>query len=312
MSDIYIYSPSGAVRDRAAFRRGVKHLQQAGYRLTVDPAALSSDSRFAGNDEERLAAIGRAARSGAQASLISRGGYGLTRLLPDLPYAAIQKSIGQGMAWVGFSDFTALQLAVLARTGSITWAGPALCESFGVDPKHPPGIDEITDACFADLLAEQGEGAGWRMGIAASRGLPDRKPGVWVRDAQLWGGNLTVLCSLLGTPYFPQITGGVLFLEDVGEHPYRIERMLTHLLHAGVLARQKAIILGHFTDYHLTSHDRGFGMAAVLSYIRAHLKVPVLTDLPFGHVATRICLPVGAQVDLLVDGRDAMLVWGHV
>ncbi len=312
MSDIYIYSPSGAVRDRAAFRRGVKHLQQAGHRVTVDPAALSSDSRFAGNDEERLAAIGRVARSGAQASLISRGGYGLTRLLPDLPYTAIQKSIGQGMAWVGFSDFTALQLAVLARTGCVTWAGPALCESFGVDPKQSLGVDEITDACFGDLLAEQGEGAGWRMGMAASRGLLDRKPGVWARNAQLWGGNLTVLCSLLGTPYFPQIAGGVLFLEDVGEHPYRIERMLTQLLHAGVLARQKAIVLGQFTEFRLTPHDRGFGMTAVLSHIRAHLTVPVLTDLPFGHVATRICLPVGAQVDLLVDGRDAMLVWGHV
>ncbi len=312
MPDIYIYSPSGAVRDRAAFRRGVKHLQQAGHRVTVDPAALSRESRFAGSDEERLAAIGRVARSGAQASLISRGGYGLTRLLPDLPYAAIQKSIDRGMAWVGFSDFTALQLAVLSRTGGITWAGPALCDSFGGDPMDPEGVDEIADACFADLLSGQGEGAGWRMGLAASRGLPGRKPGVWARDAQLWGGNLTVLCSLLGTPFLPSIDGGVLFLEDVGEHPYRIERMLTQLLHAGVLARQKAIVLGQFTDYRLTPHDRGFGMPAVLSHLRAQLKVPVLTDLPFGHVATRVCLPVGARVDLLVEGRDAMLVWGHI
>ena len=312
MSDLYIYSPSGAVRDRAAFKRGVQFLKSRGHRVTVDPAALKSVTRFAGDDAERLAAIERAARSGAQASLISRGGYGLTRLLPQLPYKAIAQSIDRGMAWVGYSDFTALQLAVLARTGHITWAGPSLLDSFGATGEGSDVVDDITSDCFADLLAEQGEGTGWRMGVATSKALAARKSGVWARDAQLWGGNLSVLCSLLGSPYFPDVSGGVLFLEDVGEHPYRIERMLSQLLHAGVLARQKAIVLGQFTEYKLSPHDKGFGMPSLLAWLRAQLKVPVLTDLPFGHVATRVCLPVGAKVDLLVEGRDVMLVWGHV
>jgi muramoyltetrapeptide carboxypeptidase len=120
------------------------------------------------------------------------------------------------------------------------------------------------------------------------------------------------LCSLLGTPYFPQVEGGVLFLEDVGEHPYRIERLLTQLLLSGVLQRQKAIVLGQFTGFKLTPHDRGYGLSTVVRWLRSQTRVPVLTDLPFGHVATRICLPVGAKVDLLVEGRDAMLVWGHI
>jgi muramoyltetrapeptide carboxypeptidase len=120
------------------------------------------------------------------------------------------------------------------------------------------------------------------------------------------------LCSLLGSPYFPTVSGGVLFLEDVGEHPYRIERLLSQLLHAGVLARQKAIVLGQFTEYKLSPHDKGFGMPSVVAWLRSQVKVPVMTDLPFGHVATRVCLPVGAKVDLLVEGRDVMLVWGHV
>ncbi|MEY2620201.1 MAG: hypothetical protein RIT26_21 [Pseudomonadota bacterium] len=307
MSKIYIYSPSGAVRDKAAFKFGLKALCAMGHEAVVDPTALASSTRFAGSDDERIAAIGRAAASGAQASLISRGGYGLTRLLPRLPYKAIQKSIDRGMAWVGFSDFTALQLAVLAKTGGITWAGPALCDSFGATE-----VDEITQACFEDLLLAQGEGAGWRMGAVAARGLPARKTGLWAKDALLWGGNLSVLCSLLGSTYFPQVEGGVLFLEDVGEHPYRIERMLSQLFLAGVLQRQKAIVLGQFTEYRLTPHDRGFNMRTVVQWLRAQLKVPVLTDLPFGHVPTRVCLPVGAKVDLLVEGRDAMLVWGHI
>lgn len=307
MSQIYIYSPSGAVRDKAAFRRGLRVLTQMGHDTVVDPDALASSTRFAGDDETRIAAIARAAASGSHASLIARGGYGLTRLLPNLPYRAIQKSIDRGMSWVGFSDFTALQLAVLARTGAITWAGPALCDSFGA-----PEVDEIMQACFDDLMLAQGEGAGWRMGVAAARELPRRKPGVWAKDAMLWGGNLSVLCSLIGTPYLPGIEGGILFLEDVAEHPYRIERMISQLLHAGVIQRQKAIVLGQFTDFKLTPHDRGFGLPAVVRWLRSQTRVPVLTDLPFGHVPTRVCLPVGARVDLLVEGRDAMLVWGHI
>jgi len=102
-----------------------------------------------------------------------------------------------------------------------------------------------------------------------------------------------------------------LFLEDVGEHPYRIERMLTQLLHAGVLAQQKAVILGQFSNYKLTPHDSGFKFLSVVDWLRLQLKVPVLTDLPFGHVATKVCLPVGQPVSLLVEAQDALLLWAH-
>ena len=161
-------------------------------------------------------------------------------------------------------------------------------------------------ACFDDLLLEQGEGAGWRM--AATEAHPDFE----VHNAKLWGGNLSVLTSLLGTPFWPKVKGGVLFLEDVGEHPYKIERMLTQLLHAGVLAQQKAIVLGQFTSFKLVPHDKGFKLATVVAWLRSQLSVPVLTGLPFGHVPTKVLLPVGAKVDLAVQGRDALLVWGHI
>jgi muramoyltetrapeptide carboxypeptidase len=132
-----------------------------------------------------------------------------------------------------------------------------------------------------------------------------------IRKAIMWGGNLSMLTSLLGTPYFPDVKGGILFLEDVAEHPYRIERMLTQLLHAGVLGRQKAIILGQFTEYKLVPHDRGYKLQTVVNWLRQQLKIPVLTNLPYGHVATKVILPVGARTDLLVEGRDALLFWGH-
>jgi muramoyltetrapeptide carboxypeptidase len=126
MSHIYIYSPSSAVRDKAAFRRGVKRLKALGHEVEIDEAALASHLRFAGDDDTRVAAIGRAAASGADVALISRGGYGLTRILPALPYKALAKAIEKGTRFVGLSDFTALQLGLLAKTGATSWAGPAL------------------------------------------------------------------------------------------------------------------------------------------------------------------------------------------
>jgi muramoyltetrapeptide carboxypeptidase len=329
---IYIYSPSGAVRDKAAFKRGVARLTQLGHEVEIDEAALASHLRFAGDDATRLAAIHRAAASGADVALISRGGYGLTRILGGIRYKAVAKAIEKGTQFVGISDFTAFQSAMLARTGSVTWAGPDVCGSFGVGGAAKesdaaggtaqPMPDDIMEACFDDFILGQGEGTGWRQSKEPTLTAHDsgaievdntRARGTFgIKKSTLWGGNLAVLTSLLGTPYFPNIKGGVLFLEDVGEHPYRIERMLTQLLHAGVLARQKAILLGQFTDFKLVPHDKGFKLQSVVTWLRSQLKVPVLTNLPFGHVATKVMLPVGAVTDLVVEGRDALLFWGDV
>ena len=306
MSSIYLYSPSGAVRDRAAFKRGLQRLRTLGHDVVVDEGALRSHQRFAGTDAERVQAIERACASQADVALISRGGYGLTRILPALNYKRIAKAIDGGTRFMGLSDFTAFQSAVLAKTGASTWAGPALGEDFGAEDP-----DEIMQACFDDVLQGQGEGVGWRLSKATQKAYAQRKPGPWVRDGVLWGGNLAVLVSLLGTPYFPSINRGVLFLEDIAEHPYRLERMLTQLLHSGVLARQQALVLGQFTQFHLTPHDKGFKLASVVDWLRSQLKIPVLTDLPFGHVPTKVCLPVGARVSLLVEERDALILWPH-
>ena len=323
MAHIYVYSPAGAVRDRAAFRRGIKQLQALGHEVEIDPDALSSWQRFAGDDATRLAAIGRAAASRADVTLISRGGYGLTRLLPHMPWRDLARSVERGTRWVGFSDFTVLQLGLLARTpGAVTWAGPALCEGFGAADVTDAseghggattggGPDEIMLACFDDLVSGVGEGTGWRLRAPDVAALGPRQGGL-ARHAPLWGGNLCMVTSLLATPWWPDIKGGVLFLEEVGEHPYRIERMLLQLLHAGVLARQKAIVLGDFSDYRLGPHDRGYTLAKVIEHLRAQLKIPVLTGLPFGHTPTKVLLPVGAHVDLLVEGREALLLWGHL
>lgn len=307
MAHIYLYSPSGAVRDKAGYRRALKRLQAQGHEVEVDPAALSSHQRFAGDDDARLAAIERAAASGAQVVLTTRGGYGLTRLLPSLPFDAIQRSVERGSAWLGLSDFTALQCAVLAQRATPTWAGPALMEDWASEDKP----DEIMQACFDDLVSGVGEGTGWRLPAADFRAHPALASDAgWAAEGGvLWGGNLSIVCALLGTPFFPVVDGGVLFLEDVGEHPYRIERMLTQLLHAGVLGRQRAILLGSFNKFQLTPHDKGYNLKQVVAWLRSQVSVPVLTDLPFGHVPTKVILPVGRPVDLYVQGREALMFW---
>lgn len=306
MAHIYVYSPSSAVREKAAFRRGVARLKALGHEVEIDEAALATHQRFAGDDATRLAAIHRAAASGADVALITRGGYGLTRILPGIRYRAVAKAIEGGTRFVGVSDFTAFQNAVFARTGGITWAGPALGADFGVEGEP----DDIMEACFDDLVRGQGEGTGWRVPARDEAATPSRRLR-GIEHATLWGGNLAVLVSMLGTPYLAPPDGGVLFVEDVNEHPYRIERMLTQLLHAGVLARQKAILLGQFTGIRLAPHDKGFKLASVVDWLRTQVKVPVLTGLPYGHVATKVLLPVGAHVELALSGRDAFLVWGH-
>ena len=313
---IYIYSPSSAIRDKASFKRGLKKLTSMGYEVEVDEAALTTYQRFAGDDQTRLAAIHRAANSGADIALISRGGYGITRILPDINYDAVANAISKGTQFVGFSDFTAFQLAVFAKTGAVTWAGPSLGEDFGaVD-----GADDIMQACFEDMVTGQGEGSGWQLPKPAIKSITDiegdasaaiAKNNHTLNDSILWGGNLSMLTSLVGTPYIPVVKNGILFIEDVGEHPYKIERMLAQLLQAGILAQQKAIIFGQFSNYKLVPHDKGYKLASVVAWLKNNVKALVLTGLPFGHVATKVLLPVGLSVTLAVEERDAFLLWGH-
>ena len=126
----------------------------------------------------------------------------------------------------------------------------------------------------------------------------------------LWGGNLTIVNSLLATPHWPRIRGGILFFEDVNEHPYRVERNLLQLQQAGVLDAQKAIVLGAVSGFRKSPNDRGYSLATMLARVRAATRTPILTGLPFGHVPTKVTLPVGAKVRLVVDRRQAFIGWG--
>jgi len=179
------------------------------------------------------------------------------------------------------------------------WAGPMACGDFGL-ADSPDGGDDVTQEVFVEAMSGKLEAIGFRT-EAGFDGLDT--------SGRLWGGNLAVTQALLGTPHFPKVKGGVLFLEDVNEHPYRIERALLQLHQAGVLNEQKAIVLGAFTEYRKSPLDRGYNLKTVIAYLRTLTSTPILTGLPFGHVPTKVCLPMGRRCDLVVQGRDALLLW---
>ncbi len=296
-----MYSPSGAVRDHAAFQRGIDALRALGHEVEIDRGALARCQRFAGDDAARVAAIDRAGASGADVALISRGGYGITRLLPALDYQALERAIERGMRFVGLSDFTALQAALLSQAGAASWAGPALIDDFG--GRTPPDAGML--AAFQRLLQNRPQSVAWTTtpGDAAATG------DLAVEGALVWGGNLTVLSALLGTPYLPAVEGGILFFEDVNEHPYRVERMLVQWLQAGILSRQRALVFGRFTDYRLSPHDDGFDLPATWAWLAEQARVPIVTGLPFGHVADKVVLPFGSRATLSASDGKARLAW---
>jgi muramoyltetrapeptide carboxypeptidase len=298
---LHLFSPSGVLAQAAPLKRAARRLAAHGFDVVIDPQATARHQRFAGDDEARLAAIHGVAKAAPSVALATRGGYGMTRLMDRLDWKLLGRSAERGTRWVGFSDITCLHLGLLAHGGHGSWAGPLACEHFGRDDEQG-GVDDVTEACFLEAMHGELEAVGFRTEAGFD--------GLQVRGT-LWGGNLCVLTSLLGTPHFPRVKGGVLFIEDVNEHPYRVERMLLQLHQAGVLERQRAVLMGHFNQWTPSPLDRGYTLKSAIEHLRSVTQVPILTGLPFGHVQTLVCLPVGRKLDLVVQGRDVLMGWGH-
>lgn len=296
---LQIFTAAGVELRNDALRRARQRLGALGYAVTLDASVRARHQRFAGDDASRLATLLRVADAAPSIAMASRGGYGLTRLLDAIDWKRIARSVAQGTRWVGFSDLTALQMGLLAHTGQPSWAGPMACDDFG-RADADGGVDEITRDCFAEAMS----GALRAVGFRTDTGFD----GVHVKGV-LWGGNLAMLCSMLGTPHVPRIKGGILFVEDVNEHPYRVERCLLQLQQAGVLGAQKAVLLGAFTDYRKSPLDRGYTLNSAIKYLQSVSRTPLLTGLPFGHVARKITFPLGRRVEIAVQGRDVLIGW---
>ncbi|OON62979.1 muramoyltetrapeptide carboxypeptidase [Massilia sp. KIM] len=287
---IAIVAPGGYTPDPTSVERAIARLEAQGHLVHnyYDHGAIHQ--RFGGTDEARLAQLHAAVRDpDIQLIVALRGAYGMTRLLPDIDFEAIAAS---GKIVVGFSDVTALQMGLYRATGALSYAGPMIAGDFGAREPVAFTLEDFW-SCLAGpthTIREQAAG----------------NPALDLRGT-VWGGNLAMIVSLLGTPYFPEIEGGILYLEDINEHPFRIERMLLQLQQAGVLERQRAVLLGDFSGYKLAPTDNGYDFDSMLAYVRGKLAVPVLTGLSFGHGPRRVTIPFGAQGRLLSDAAGFTL-----
>jgi muramoyltetrapeptide carboxypeptidase len=284
---IAIAALGGAAPDNAAVLDGLARLREQGVVVHNYYDHAQVHQRFGASDEGRLAQLDAAvADPDVQVVMALRGAYGITRLLPHIDYEALAAS---GKILVGYSDVTALHMALMTKTGAISYAGPMVCDDISA-----PEWDAFTLPDF------------WRCLAGPTHTIEGQGSGNPRLEAEgtIWGGNLAMVASLLGTEYFPRIDGGILFLEDIAEHPFRVERMMLQLMHAGVMARQKAVVLGDFSRYKLGPNDNGYDFDGMLAYLRKTLPVPVLTGLPFGHIARRATIPFGAQARLVsqLDG----------
>ena len=294
---IAIIAPGGYDADAGRLKRAKSSFTRRGHRVVMAPEAEKLDLRFSDRDSARLDALERVVSDPAIDLVIAlRGGYGLTRLLPALDFDAIATSIRRhGKRFVGHSDFTAFNLALFARTGAISFAGPMASYDFGGED-----VDSFTEEHF------------WRVMSTSHDAVEfDVEHADLTTNGILWGGNLAMICSLVGTPWLPRIEGGILFVEETNEHPYRVERMLLQLLQAGVLDRQRAVLCGDFSNYRLTDYDNGYDLDAALDYVRSVAHVPIVCGLPFGHCPKKLTLPVGGMAQVAIsDGRCRLdLAW---
>lgn len=284
---IRIVAPSAYPEAPDEVALALKRLHEAGHHVENIAATQRRFERFAGTDSERAADLNNLADPSSpipDVVMAVRGGYGATRLLHGLDYKGIGRRLReQPPVMVGYSDFTAIQMALLTQCKLITFNGPMLARNFGQPELSAFTMEHFWGIIQSDEYTVHGD-------------APDQ-PELDV-SGTLWGGNLAMLASLAGTPFLPDIDGGILFIEDIYEQPFRTERMLYQLYLAGVLQKQQAIVMGIFSESEAACFNNGFTLDSVAEQITAVSGVPVVQGLQFGHVDNMLTMPVGAQAHL--------------
>jgi muramoyltetrapeptide carboxypeptidase len=294
MATFHLVAPSGYCIQQEAAERGIARLREAGHQVHNTGVIGRREQRFAGTDAQRLADLNQLAELSENPTIVLavRGGYGVSRLLESINYPALgERQRRNPLLICGHSDFTAFQLALLAREGVITFSGPMLAGNFGAPELEPFTVEHFWKALTSPRFTLE-----WRSDAPACRA-----------SGTVWGGNLAMLISLAGTPWLPQIDDGILVVEDINEHPFRVERMLLQLHHAGVLARQRAIVLGSFSAAAPNDYDNGYDLAQVCATLRERTGLPIVDGLAFGHEPCTVTLPLGAHGELIHDGKRATL-----
>jgi muramoyltetrapeptide carboxypeptidase len=272
--------------------RGIARLEAKGFRCKLADDALGAHEYFSAPDDVRLQSFNKMlADPGVDMMMMTRGGYGISRIVHRIDWQAVRNS---GKILCGFSDFTAISLAALAQGNFVTMAGPGAATDFGEAAYEGAVADDhnfMEDHFWPAIKGDE---------ISVDIESPHPYSSAQI-TGPIWGSNLSLLSHLVGTPFLPSMEGGILFLEEIGERPYAVERMILQLQHSGLLSKQRAILIGGFTDREPEENRFPYSMQHVVNTLRQIVDCPVLEHFPFGHVARKLTIPFGADAMLTIS-----------
>ena len=271
----------------------------AGFKVDNPAITTRQYLRFAGTDSQRASDLQNIATGAIKAPKLLlgvRGGYGAMRLLPMVDWSTLGRIIKErGTILAGFSDVTAIQCALLAKGDMSSLAAPMLYSEFG---KNKP--DQVSCRQFVEALTNSNLAINIQDASLTSSNLPsiltNSEPKMIA--GTIWGGNLSVVSALAGSEYLPRIDGGIVFLEDVGEQAYRIERMLYDLYLAGVFKSQQAIVFGALSGTGEDSYDKRYDVATVIRQLHELTGLPIYSGMSFGHIGQKHSFPLGARCQI--------------
>lgn len=281
---IALITPASTPSNEERIEKGKQYLIDKGFRVETTPNCCAVRGNLAGSDDERIWDIHWAFNnSEVKAIMALRGGYGAGRLLPGIDYSVIRNN---PKIFSGFSDITTLQMAYLAKTGLVSFAGPMVAVDFGGT------VSDYTAKGFFDIVSK-----GWKGEVPLPDGLSLEGNGKGSAKGVIVGGNLAVFCGMMGSSYLPDPEGKIFFFEDVTEPPYRIDRFLNNLRLAEYFEKAAGFIFGQFTEGE-TDDSPTLTQEEVFSDYLSMINKPVITNFPFGHVDDLFTIPFGIEVDI--------------
>jgi muramoyltetrapeptide carboxypeptidase len=284
---IGLIAPASTPSSEEKILKGALYLEQLGYRIKCGKHIRTVYGYLAGSDDERSADFNDMVHDkNVKAIFAIRGGYGTPRLLQKIDYRALKAN---PKIIVGYSDITALQLAIFRKIGLVTFSGPMTGSEMWRD------FDAYTEEKFWRLLTSNK-----KIGTMKN---PANEPWLTLRagkaSGRLLGGNLSLLACLMGTPYQPAMENSILVLEDVEESPYRVDRMLAHLLNAGILHKLQALVFGKFTDCVPNNpNDPFLTIDQVQEDFVNKIECPAVANFQYGHIAKKLTLPWGLKTKI--------------
>lgn len=291
---IGVCAPASPLKSRASLTKAVNYLERVGYRVELGKHIFSEYGYLAGKDEHRAQDFNSMVSDPKiKAIIFTRGGFGSSRILPFIDFGKLKND---PKIIVGYSDITALQLAIFRKIGMVTFAGPMVASDFGQN------FSGVAEEIFWKILTSKKPIGNIYKYFDNNMDVISNGKAV----GRLIGGNLSIISSMIGTQYFPSMDNVILMLEEVEEAPYRVDRMLHQLKYAGVLEKLSGILLGDFSTCKPEKNKPTLSLGQIFNKILRNQ--PTISNLHFGHVKNPITLPLGARVKIETQKKEIKIL----